>query len=95
MTKSFKMNKKGKIEFTPEELHKLLDEVWRNGYNSNNYYYWTPPYTWTTTTPYVTWNDYGINTCTCSKTTISTGDAATSSITYSNADDKVTYTIGE
>jgi hypothetical protein len=67
MTKTFKLNENGRIEFTKEELNKLLDEVWNDGYYSNNNYVWESPYKWTpwwerpyyydpiTTTPYVTW----------------------------------------
>ena len=44
MVKVFTPNKNGKIEFTKKELEKLLDEVWRDGYNSNNNYYWHSPY---------------------------------------------------
>ena len=68
MTKTFKLNENGKIEFTKEELDKLLDEVWNDGYYSNNNYVWVSPYKWhpwwetpyyydpITTTPYVTWS---------------------------------------
>lgn len=60
MVKVFTPNKNGKIEFTKKELEELLNEVWRDGYNSNYNYYWRSPVTWRdweiTTTPYVTWN---------------------------------------
>ena len=59
MIKTFKTNKNGKIEFTKKELEKLLDEIWRDGYNSNNTYTWSSPYCWPTTTTYpyspITW----------------------------------------
>ena len=35
MVKVFTTNSNGKIEFTKEELEKLLNEVWQNGYDSN------------------------------------------------------------
>ena len=70
MTKTFKLNENGKIEFTKEELSVLLDEVWNDGYNSNTNYVWESPYKWTpwwerpyfydpipTTTPYATWTN--------------------------------------
>ena len=51
MTKKFNLNKKGKIEFTPDELKKLLDEVYWEGYKDNSFIYKTPNYTYTGT-PY-------------------------------------------
>lgn len=69
MVKVFTTNKDGKIEFTQKELEKLLDEVWRDGYNSNSYRYWwssptiTTPY-YTTTTPYYTTTTDGAKTIT-------------------------------
>lgn len=63
MTKTFKLNKDEKIEFTKEELNKLLDEVWNDGYYSNNNYVWESPHRWGRwweypyydTPPYATW----------------------------------------
>lgn len=49
MIKVFTTNRDGKIEFTKDELEKLLDEVWRDGYNSNSSYWWKSPQ-WTYTT---------------------------------------------
>ena len=49
MVKVFTPNKDGKIEFTKNELEKLLNEVWWDGRNSATYT-WTSP--WTITTPY-------------------------------------------
>lgn len=40
MVKVFTTNKNGKIEFTEKELENLLNEVWRDGYNSNTTRYW-------------------------------------------------------
>lgn len=34
MVKVFTTNSDGKIEFTKDELEKLLNEVWRDGHNS-------------------------------------------------------------
>lgn len=53
MTKTFELNKDGKIELTKEELKKLLDEVYEEG--RNGVYVYTTPYTptyspWTITT---------------------------------------------
>ena len=47
MVKVFTVNKNDKIEFTKDELEKLLNEVWedgrRDGLNSNKNYWWTSP----------------------------------------------------
>ena len=51
MVKVFTTNKNGKIEFTEEELEKLLNEVWNDGYSHNNRYWWTSP---SITSPYIT-----------------------------------------
>lgn len=54
MIKVFTTNKNNKIELSKDELKKLLDEAYWEGYNSNTstyiYHspYWTP-YSWTTT----------------------------------------------
>ena len=51
--KVFKFDKNGKVSFTQAELEKLLNEVYRGGYDdgkrANNYWTWTSPY-WTSTT---------------------------------------------
>lgn len=51
MVKVFTINSDGKIEFTKDELEKLLNEVWTDGYNSNKYSLWTSP----TITPVTTY----------------------------------------
>ena len=48
MVKVFTPNKDGKIEFTKDELEKLLNEVWWDG-KSHATYTWTSPYWYTTT----------------------------------------------
>lgn len=48
MVKVFTTNSNGKIEFTKDELERLLNEVWRDGYSSNTSYWWASP-TYTTT----------------------------------------------
>lgn len=66
-TKVFVKNKNGKIELAEEELKKILDEVYEDGYNDcrSRIYYYTPYYPpyyrdyWTT----ITYND-----CTASST---------------------------
>lgn len=42
--KVFNLNKEGKIEFTKEELEKLLNETYEDGYREGKSY----TYTWTT-----------------------------------------------
>jgi len=59
MIKVFTTNKNGKIELTKDELKKLLDEAYWEGFKANStvYTYQTPnwsPYQWSVTTA----NDY-------------------------------------
>ena len=56
--KVFTKNQNGKIEFTEDELRKLLDEIYNEGYwdgKGNNYIY-TTPYTHTYTYPYTVYS---------------------------------------
>lgn len=82
MTKTFKLNENGKIEFTKEELDKLLDEVWNDGYYSNNNYVWESPYRrqrwweYPITYPYVTWS--GSPTTASDTYTVSTQNSSSS-----------------
>ena len=63
MVKVFQSNANGKIEFTRAELEKLLNEVYKKGYDigasdtKQNYWTWTSPYISTTNlcTPNVTY----------------------------------------
>lgn len=41
MVKVFTTNSDGKIEFTKDELEKVLNEVWQDGHNSASSYWWT------------------------------------------------------
>ena len=50
MVKVFTTNNDGKIEFTKDELEKVLNEVWQDGCNSAPSYWWASP----TVTPYYT-----------------------------------------
>ena len=43
MVKVFTINSDGKIEFTKDELEKLLNEIWQDGRNSVSSYWWTLP----------------------------------------------------
>lgn len=69
--KVFTKNKDGKIEFTEDELKKLLDEVYWEGYNDH-------PFTWTWQTP--SYNPY-IWTSTTKDITLSSGDIVSGSVT--------------
>ena len=51
MVKVFTTNSDGKIEFTKDELEKVLNEIWQDGRNSASSYWWTSP---TVTKPYCT-----------------------------------------
>lgn len=42
MVKVFAPNKDGKIEFTKDELEKLLNEVWTDGKNSRDWWWASP-----------------------------------------------------
>ena len=64
MVKVFELNKNKKIELTKEELEKLLNQVYWEGYcnNTNTWRYTTPnfsfsPTTTATTNPYTITND--------------------------------------
>lgn len=65
MIKVFTTNKNGKIELTKDELQKILDEAYWDGYRAGNGTSWTytspnwVPYQWTTTTT-STGNEYTI-----------------------------------
>ena len=41
MVKVFTTNSDGKIEFTKDELEKVLNEVWQDGHHSPLSYWWT------------------------------------------------------
>lgn len=53
MVKVFAPNKDGKIEFTRDELERLLNEVWQDGKIAGNYY-WQSPNWYGSTTPTIT-----------------------------------------
>ena len=79
--KVFTPNEKGKIEFTPEELEKLLNDTYAEGQrncNCGSNITWTSPYI----TPYIN--------CSGSTTTNAStkGAPATATITLNNADAK-------
>ena len=76
MVKVFQSNANGKIEFTRAELEKLLNEVYKKGYNTGvsdtkqNYWTWTSPYVNTTAT----------NNLRASEITYTTGTTGTTAI---------------
>lgn len=57
MIKCFTKNKNGKIEFTQAELEKLLNEIYKAGYDdaNNKHYWWSSPYYYSTT-PYYSYS---------------------------------------
>ena len=59
MVKVFEKNKNGKIQFSKEELEKVLNEVYWEGYNqkNNSWVYTTPKLDYVTTVS----NDTGIS----------------------------------
>jgi hypothetical protein len=71
MIKVFTTNKNGKIEISPEELKKLLDESYWEGYSAKS--------TWTYTSPYT--NSPYIYTTTTSGVTISNTNTTTDNVT--------------
>ena len=62
MVKVFTVNSSGKIEFTKDELEKLLNEVWTDG-NSRSYTWSSPHWYGTINTPYTVTNDGITITC--------------------------------
>lgn len=60
IVKVFESNKDGKIEFSKVDLEKLLNEIYKNGYNagyaegSSKSFTWTSPYLSTTSNPTIT-----------------------------------------
>lgn len=75
--KVFTLNENKKIEFTQEELEKLLDEVYEDGVTEgkkSNYYYYRYPYYTTTATPAVS---VGSDRTFVTGTTIGSGDYKT------------------
>lgn len=55
MIKVFEKNKNGKIQFSIQELEKILNEAYWEGYNyaSRNVWTYTTPNYWTGTSPYI------------------------------------------
>ena len=97
MIKVFTTNKNGKIEMTKDELKKLLDEAYWEGYsaNFNRYVYTSPsvwtPYSWTTCNGSVTLNSTcatgsdSIHTVTISSNDITSGASINSCMNDSEA----------
>lgn len=74
-TKIFTKNENGKIEFTENELKKLLDEIYNEGYydGKSRSYTYTTPYISKPWWQYETW-------CTADSTTASTTATITNAI---------------
>lgn len=75
MIKCFTKNKDGKIEFTQKELEKLLNEIYKSGYDdaNNRHYWWTSPYYYSTS-PYY---NYCYSTTSAGISTATTADLGT------------------
>lgn len=72
MIKVFTTNKNGKIELTKDELKKLLDEAYWDGYRANsNMYVYNSPSVWS---PY-RWD------ITCSNATLRSSDITSGTVT--------------
>lgn len=69
LIKVFTKNSNGKIEITPDELKKILDEAYWEGYRSN-----TITTSWTYNSPSVINNSPYSITCDTTKATISTSN---------------------
>lgn len=65
MVKVFTTNSDGKIEFTKDELEKVLNEVWQDGRNSVSSYWYNA--TSPTVTPRYTDKTVEITTCSSGK----------------------------
>ena len=80
--KIFTLNENNKIEFTQEELEKLLDETYNDGYadgkKSNYFYYRYPYYCTTTASPAIS---VGSDSAFVTGTTIGSGDYKTGTTT--------------
>lgn len=85
MTKVFTVNKNGKIELTKEELQKLLDDSYWEGYRANTgTYVYTSPVHW--------WNPWSVTYCNSSDTVASsTIDANYASI----SSDKISISLND
>lgn len=78
-TKIFTKNENGKIEFTENELKKLLDEIYNEGYNDgkSRSYIYTTPYTSKPWWQYGTW-------CTADSTSSTIPTTATTTTASTN-----------
>ena len=77
MIKVFTLNKNKKIELTKQELERLLNESFWEGYNKNNAYVYTSPYTYKSPYWYTT-------TANANNITVKSSDATHATITYNN-----------
>ena len=77
--KVFYPNREGKIEFTRQELEKLLDEVYREGQKDCNC-----SKSWTWTTPYYNGSLTSNSTTNTTNATIATPDLSTATYTAGN-----------
>lgn len=83
--KVFQPNSHGKIEFTPAELEKLLNETYTDGFCEGEAYQ-KEKSTWTWTSPYIYNNDLGITTTSTTSVPLTINSSTTQPI------DKLTCT---
>lgn len=89
IVKVFEFNKNHKIEFTQEELEKLLTEVYNSGYNDGR---WNN-HSWTWTSPYYTSNEY-LNITTTGNNTPIDDNRITWTTTSANSEDPSHISLG-
>lgn len=78
MIKVFTVNKEGKISLTANELQKLLDEAYWEGYGVNKTYTYTTPHPWHSPYNTVTCDSGSATTHTISSNNILTGSTTVS-----------------
>ena len=84
MIKVFTTDKNGKIHFTADELKKLLDEAYWEGYRANSH-------TYVYTTPYYNWSPYNYS-ITCNNADSMKNVMYTTNTSNSDSMKNVTYT---
>lgn len=85
MTKVFTVNKDGKIELTKDELQKLLDDSYWEGYRANNTYVYTSP----------SWKPWTVTYCSTADATIDASNIMQDSVTISLNDISAAINSGD
>lgn len=90
--KVFYPDRNGNIVFTKEELEKLLDEVYNEGYNDARPYIWNGPYNGgTITTPYYTTISSSSSTGECSNATTTATKNSSIPYTFTSTEEYLNY----